>query len=362
MNDRPQRTVKERAVLAAESALAEQQHVSAIDVLVGMGFLAPSHVEAWRRGRLACLEEVLQVGQEKLDGTLSAFLEWARERGLKATEVAYSAPPRHPRPELQFSRSGDPEVEKFFRTHFASPHLSEKRTEKIRERLGQPAELVVFSILRDSKCSECKTELEQGSFLFMEAGQPLCLACADLDHLVYLPSGDAALTRRSKKYSTLSAVVVRFSRSSKRYERQGLLVEEAALERAEQECLSDAEMRAARCEREALRRTEEDQELVKQMAASIRNLFPGCPPAEAQKIGAHTAVRGSGRVGRSAAGRTLEPGALTAAVVAYVRHNHTNYDELLMQGNDRAFARQQVGEQIDDILDRWRAGRPAIAS
>ena len=82
-------------------------------------------------------------------------------------------------------------------------------------------DLVVFSILRDSKCIECGEELWKGSFLFMENGRPLCLRCADLDHLVYLPRGDNALTRRAKKNSVLSAVVVRFSRARGRYERQG---------------------------------------------------------------------------------------------------------------------------------------------
>ena len=77
----------------------------------------------------------------------------------------------------------------------------------------------------------------------MEGDQPLCLHCADLDHLVFLPRGNAALTRRASKHSTLRAVVVQFSRTRKRYERQGVLVEEAALERAEQECLADAEAR-----------------------------------------------------------------------------------------------------------------------
>ena len=62
------------------------------------------------------------------------------------------------------------------------------------------------------------------------------MQCADLDHLVYLPAGDAALTRRAKRASRLSAVVVRFSRSRQRYERQGILVEEEALEAAEAEC------------------------------------------------------------------------------------------------------------------------------
>ena len=81
-------------------------------------------------------------------------------------------------------------------------------------------DIVIFSILRDSKCSGCGVELWKGNFLKMEKDRPLCLECADLDHLVFLPSGDTALTRRSRKYSMLCAVVVRFSRSRGRYERQ----------------------------------------------------------------------------------------------------------------------------------------------
>lgn len=47
----------------------------------------------------------------------------------------------------------------------------------------------------------------------MEGDGPLCMDCADLGHLVFLARGDAALTRRAKKASGLSAVVVRFSRA-----------------------------------------------------------------------------------------------------------------------------------------------------
>ena len=71
--------------------------------------------------------------------------------------------------------------------------------------------------------------------LVIEKDVPLCLPCAGLDHLVFLASGNAALTRRAGKYSTLRAVVVRYSRARKRYERQGILVEEPALVRAEEE-------------------------------------------------------------------------------------------------------------------------------
>src|ERR1700737_1735978 len=54
-------------------------------------------------------------------------------------------------------------------------------------------ELVVFSILRESRCKDCNKELWKGNFLFMDADRPLCLSCSDLDHLIYLPKGDAAL-------------------------------------------------------------------------------------------------------------------------------------------------------------------------
>ena len=75
---------------------------------------------------------------------------------------------------------------------------------------------------------------DDGDFLIMEDAGPLCLTCADMDHLVFVPAGDAALTRRARHLSSLSAVVVRWSRARKRYERQGILVEESALKQAEE--------------------------------------------------------------------------------------------------------------------------------
>jgi hypothetical protein len=214
-------------------------------------------------------------------------------------------------------------------------------------------EPIVFSILRASQCSECKTELHSGSFLTLEKGQPLCMTCADLDHLVFLPRGDTALTRRARKHSSLSVVVVKFSRARQRYERQGVLVEEAALDEAQEECFSDEEVRARRREREAERRQEEDQELVQEMAGKIRAFFPGCPPSEALAIARHTAVRGSGRVGRSASGRALDEGALRLAVIAFIRHKHTHYDELLMRGLGRSEARWTVQDKIEEVLSSW---------
>jgi hypothetical protein len=46
--------------------------------------------------------------------------------------------------------------------------------------------------------------------------------------------------------------------------------------------------------------------------------------------------------------------ALTRAVIASIRHEDTEYDELLMSGVDREDARAQIRTKIDSVLDRWR--------
>ena len=91
-------------------------------------------------------------------------------------------------------------------------------------------DLKVFISTRESKCGECGEDLGRRAWITLhEKKGALCLTCADLDHLVFLPSGDAALTRRSRKHSRLSAVVLKWSQARKRYERQGLIVESEAL-------------------------------------------------------------------------------------------------------------------------------------
>jgi hypothetical protein len=214
-------------------------------------------------------------------------------------------------------------------------------------------DIVVFWIVRDSACSECGEELGRGRFLRMEAEHPLCLACADLDHLVFLPRGDTALTRRATRYSTLHAVVVRFSRARKRYERQGVLVEEPALARAEQECLSDADARRLKRERSAARREEVDSAYVAAFAGRVGELFPACGADERQTIAEHACQKYSGRVGRSAAAKNLDASAVELAVRAHIRHEYTNYDELLARGVDRHEARTLVADAVDRILTNW---------
>lgn len=224
--------------------------------------------------------------------------------------------------------------------------------------MEKPEQLKVFISNRDSFCEECKTELGRSSWIHLVEGKgALCLTCADLDHLEFLPPGNAALTRRANKLSTLSAVVLRWSRARNRYERQGLLVEPAALEQAEISCLADADLRLAQSRRRAERELVHDATYVDLFARAIRERYPSCPPEREEDIATHACRKHSGRVGRSADAKALDPAAVDLAVRAHVRHRETDYDQLLAQGWARDEARRSVGAAVDTVLEHWR-GKP----
>lgn len=215
----------DRVAIAAERALAARHFVSATDILVGIGWLDPGAVERWQRGQVGCLEEVVQTNPQRILEAMQLFRTWATAKGLIASLAAYvdRTPQRR---ELRFSRSGDPSIEGSYRTHWISPELSEAKRERLAEKASRGPELVVIQPLNTEwTCHRCAAT---GHLLMMEPPGPACLRCVGLDDLEFLPAGDVLLTRRAKANSTRYAVVVRFSRTRRRYERQGLLVEPRA--------------------------------------------------------------------------------------------------------------------------------------
>jgi hypothetical protein len=126
--------------------------------------------------------------------------------------------------------------------------------------------------------------------------------------------------------------------------------EEQALQRAEAECLNDAEARARRRDREVERRVKLDVEFVARFAARIRQFYPGCPPDRPEQIASHACQKYSGHIGRSAAAKRLDEEAVQLAVTAHVRHAETRYDTFLARGIDRRDARDRVREQVDQVM------------
>lgn len=219
-----------RVTSAADALLARGDTVSPIDVLIMIGWLAPAHVDLWIQGRVPTIEEQMQVALPRVLGALRLLADWAARRRLRAIESTPVARTTA-RAELRFTRDGDPEVERAFRTAWVSPRVSDKKKERLERAAKAPPELVAIQPGKpDWKCHRCGGT---GDLLIMEPPGPCCLPCAGLGELVFLPSGDATLTRRARALSQQRTVVVRFSRARKRYERKGSLVEPEALAAAE---------------------------------------------------------------------------------------------------------------------------------
>lgn len=225
----------------------------------------------------------------------------------------------------------------------------------------QSDHIVAFAIRRESQCGQCGLAMADGALLTLRGEKALCMQCAGMGDLVVLPSGEAALTRRASKWSSRKAVVVRWARARKRYERIGTLVEEPAIAKAKTQCAADEEKRTQKNAKAAVKREQEDKLYQEALLAELRRLFPRCPEAEAKQIALHACEKHSGRVGRSAAAKELDEQMIRLAVIAHIRHTHTGYDRMIDTVGKEA-ARRVIQDTIERVLGKWETGDASVAS
>lgn len=221
--------------------------------------------------------------------------------------------------------------------------------------IDSPSVYNVYQSNRLCQCVQCGSSIgrSQHTVLLPPANSPHCLKCLCLDDLVFLPSGNAALTRRAKANSSRHAEVLKYISRRKRNERQGLLVEEEAIKKAELQNQNDSDRREKLREAASVRRIAQEAKFRNEFAEAILRLFPKCPPDEAAMIAHHACEKYSGRVGRSAAAKKLSDMAVSLAVGAHIRHCYTNYDHLL-NGYEKEDARRMERGKIDFVMAEWR--------
>src|SRR5882672_6061808 len=110
MHPKNRDALSHRVAKAAEAALATHKYVSAVEVLVGMGWLDPKLLEDWRRGRVDFLERVVHANLSRISKAMKLFRSWATARELRPSETAYVRWTRGHRPPLRFSKSGNPNI------------------------------------------------------------------------------------------------------------------------------------------------------------------------------------------------------------------------------------------------------------
>lgn len=125
--------LEHRVARAAKALLERQQYVSPVDLLVSLGWLTPAQVDDWRRGRVTCLERVVQANLHKLSTAMRHLRRWATDQSLNPRETVYVAHTRN-RGRLRFSVSGKPDIERAYSTHWVSPLLAEAKRRRLAER------------------------------------------------------------------------------------------------------------------------------------------------------------------------------------------------------------------------------------
>ena len=205
-------------------------------------------------------------------------------------------------------------------------------------------------------CKTCGTRIPLGKAFVAESEKHkgTCFTCSPFVGYIMLSPGNTAMTRRSKKYSTLCGVVLFWNQRRKRYERKGQLVEEIAIEKARLECESDKDSRAFKNKKAAVIRAVQDKAYIIVFAEAIRQRYPNCPANRENEIAAHACEKYSGRVGRTANAKQFDGKMIDLAVEAHIRHTETNYDDQFGKGKRKREIRTDVKFNINRMLKQWR--------
>ena len=97
-----------------------------------------------------------------------------------------------------------------------------------------------------------------------------------------------------------------------------------------------------------------DNVLNRQAEVELIKQFPKIPKAEKDAVLKHAFRKYSGRVGRTST--TPMSRKVLFAVIAHIRHRHTNYDAMMDRGVDREKARRAIQKEVQEKLCKWGRG------
>ena len=92
-----QRPLADRVAEAAEAALAAQDYVSAVDVLIGIRWLDPGAAKRWRQGQVDDLEQLVQTNPNRLSEAMT-LLRRVRSEDVSERKWALERFSRSPNP------------------------------------------------------------------------------------------------------------------------------------------------------------------------------------------------------------------------------------------------------------------------
>ena len=118
------RELEQAAIGAADRCLKAKGHISVVDVLMELGKLSREDYERWRFRQVPFLERVIHGNLAQINAMLRAVQTNSAKGKLKASWTAYMSWGKGKRQPLRFSKSGDPNLERAYATHYLLPRTA----------------------------------------------------------------------------------------------------------------------------------------------------------------------------------------------------------------------------------------------
>jgi hypothetical protein len=119
--------LEKSALAAADRCLKVKRHLALVDVFLEMGKLSRINHDHWRAGRVPYLERVIELNLAQINAVCRVVHASARRGRLKPSWTAYLKRGPGGRPPLRFTKSGDPQLERHWATHYLHPDLAAKQ-------------------------------------------------------------------------------------------------------------------------------------------------------------------------------------------------------------------------------------------
>ncbi len=98
--------------------LKEKGSISFVDVFMKLGYLDPKEYENWRMKRVPYLERVIKINPGKINFIMKTVRRNSLNGNLTPSWTGYKSWGKGKKSELRFSKTGDPDIEKTYATHF----------------------------------------------------------------------------------------------------------------------------------------------------------------------------------------------------------------------------------------------------
>ena len=116
---------EEKVCRAIEKQCESKGYATPADVLMEIGILEKKKYDDWKAGRIPYLEAVCHSSLNQLSNLLKMIRSCALQKGLKPSFTYY----KHKSKPLRFSKTGEPNIEQAYATHYVATNVCEKQKE-----------------------------------------------------------------------------------------------------------------------------------------------------------------------------------------------------------------------------------------